>query len=363
MGRIEDLKAAKIEDYQGIIDEYLNEFSVRTNGFVLPRVKYETTLENTQIQSKPDFFIGIPVKNQENIITQVIEHLMMRLSSPTEIGLLFDNCTDHSRQRALDFVSNEMGKYSNIVRVHFLKSEDELFESTCENLLFKMSNATYLVSFQADILLLDETFFERCKVAFSKIENLLGLSGRATVPLIPIKSLRMKIISSLSVDNILTALLPRYFNKRGLGPFLKGFSYFGDTSGFPNPKMKFSKNQINSVYLGQAIIRGPIVWSAVHFKKLGGFNDISYFLGRDDCNLSLEGLRDNLRVGYLPCEQTSNPEDGTTRKERTPSVQLSLQERTNLSKMYPGSVNQFWELPYWQRRKFLKNYKFSKIKI
>ncbi len=351
------------DNIQFSIDQYLSEFQNRTNGFTLPSVIYEYTYEQENIYSEPVFYIGIPVKNQEIIIEEVLEHLIVRLTSPTEIGLLFDNCTDLSFQRARDFLMREMGTHENLIRVHFLRSEDELFESTCENLLFELSDARYLVSFQSDVLLLDGTFFERCKKAFAKVDHLLGVSGRATIPLMPIKSISMRLTSLLSVGNLLSALLPRFFQKRYLGPFLNGFSYFGDTSGYPTPVMNFSRSQVNSVYIGQSLIRGPIVWSREKFEILGGFNDVSYFLGRDDCDISLRGLVLDFKVGFLPCVQTSNPKNGTTRKPRTPSAQLRLRERSNLAKKHPGDLDSFWNMPFMQRRKLLKKFSFGKIKI
>lgn len=350
-------------EFQDLINRYLSKFQIRSNGFRLPEVQYEFTVERANSQSESDFFIGIPVKNQEYIISQVLKQLITRLTSPTEIGLLFDNCTDQSFTRALNSIVGEMEKYENLLKVHFLRSSDELFESTCENLLFELSDASYLVSFQADCFYLDETFFERSKKAFSKVENLLGISGRATVPLMPMNSLTLKLNTLLSIRNLLNIFLPRYFHHRFLGPFLKGVGYFGDTSGYPTPVMKFSKNQVKTVFIGQALIRGPIVWSNEKFRKLGGFNDISYFLGRDDCNLALQGLRHKFRVGYLPCEQNSNPKNGTTRKTRTQNVQIRLQERIDLSKRFPGELDLFWKLTYSQRRKFLKTFRFNRIII
>ena len=363
MSETTDISELIREDFQGCIDQYLSEFQIRANGFILPKVIYEYTLAQKKIHSDPVFYIGIPVKNQESIITQVLEQLIMRLTSPTEIGLLFDNCTDRSFQQANDFLRREMSKYENLIRVHFLQSDDELFESTCENILFKLSDASYVVSFQADILLLDDTFFERSEKAFSKVDKLLGISGRATIPLMPIKSITLRLTSWLSIRNLLTALFPRLFYKRILGPFLKGFSYFGDTSGYPTPVMNFSKSQVNSVYIGQSLIRGPIVWSRENFQRLGGFNDVSYYLGRDDCDIALQGLMHELKVGYLPCVQASNPKNGTTRKPRTERAQQSLKERSNLAKMHPGELDSFWNKPYLQRRKFLKKFKFGQIRI
>jgi hypothetical protein len=196
-----------------------------------------------------------------------------------------------------------------------------------------------------------------------KIPNLLGVSGRATVPFMPSKLVKSRLISHFSTLNIFTMLWPRVFKKRRLGLFLKGNDYFGDTSGFPFPRMKFSKRELNTVYVGQALIRGPIVWSAEKFRNLGGFNDIAYFLGRDDCDLALRGMINGLMVGYLPCDQVSNPNDGTTRKPRTEKVQARLEERAVLQSSQQGTLDSYWVAELHERKRILINSKFEQIRI
>jgi hypothetical protein len=350
-------------DYQEMINRYRQEFEFKSKGFKLPVINYEFTMTKGECVSTPEFFVAIPIKNQEKLIREVLEGLVLRLNSPFDIGLLFDNCNDASFETAIDCISEVMAEHESLNQVHLVKSMDELFESTCENVLFELCKAKYFVSFQADTLIDDASFFERCKSAFTTIPNLLGVSGRATVPFMPSKLFRARLFSLFFTTNFLTFLSPRVFRNRRLGPFLKGNDYFGDTSGFPFPRMKFSRTELNTLFLGQALIRGPIVWSAGQFRKLGGFNDLAYFLGRDDCDLALRGLLDGLAVGYLPCQQISNPSYGTTRKPRSNEVVVKLQERAELHSAHPGTLDGYWNAEPRERKRILAMGDFRKIRI
>ena len=350
-------------NYQQLVNLYLQEFEEASKGFKLPQIKYEFTIARNEIASTPEFFIAIPIKNQESLISEVLTNLVSRLDFSFEIGLLFDNCDDSSFQVAVDTISNAMEDNDRLNQVHFVRSIDELFESTCENVLFRMCEAKYFVSFQADTLIEDSSFFNRCQSAFEKVPNLLGVSGRATVPFMPSNLVKARLISLFSFANVFAMLSPRVFRKRRLGPFLRGMDYFGDTSGFPFPRMKFSRREKTTLFIGEAVIRGPIVWSAEKFRNLGGFNDVAFFLGRDDCDLSLRGLRNGYAVGYLPCEQISNPNHGTTRKPRTKEVQARLEERTVLHSAQPGSLDFYWNTELRERRRILADSKLRQIGI
>jgi GT2 family glycosyltransferase len=175
--------------------------------------------------------------------------------------------------------------------------------------------------------------------------------------------IKARLISLLSFSNFFTKLAPRVFRKRRLGLYFGGVDYFGDTSGFPFPRMKFSRREKNTLFIGEAVIRGPIVWSSEKFRHLGGFNDVAFFLGRDDCDLSLRGMQRGYTVGYLPCEQISNPNHGTTRKPRTEEVHARLEERNVLHLAHPGTLDFYWDTRLRERREILADSKPKRISI
>jgi hypothetical protein len=107
--------------------------------------------------------------------------------------------------------------------------------------------------------------------------------------------------------------------------------------------MQFSNKQLLTIYPGQAIIRGPLIWRSEFFEQLNGYDDLAYFLGRDDCDLSLRGLvQFEYFVAYLPCRSYSNPLEGTTRKPRAPEAVAELQKRADLANNFNGSLSSLW---------------------
>ena len=76
-----------------------------------------------------------------------------------------------------------------------------------------------------------------------------------------------------------------------LGIFFRHKKYFGDKSTFGLSQMKFSESDWKTLFIGEAIIRGPIIWDSKKLKALDGFDDINFYLGRDDCDVSLRAKK------------------------------------------------------------------------
>lgn len=327
-----------------MIEEYRNKFEKQSLGYTLPKIFYTQYLKNFKhFDRSVDTFVAIPIKNQEANISEVLEKVERNLGSPYILGLLFDNCTDKSLDIALRYLETTIQASQVLVEVHVIISDLDLFESTCENLLFLFCRVRYFVTLQADIFFADPTFMPRARKAFQEIPGLFGLSGRAIVTLNnPSYSEKfwIRILRSFTTSKFFSI---RQTKHRNLGLFNHRLKYFGDISSFPHSRMKFTPIERNTVFLGPAVIRGPIVWDAANFMKLEGFNDLKYFLGRDDCDLSLRAQSHNLSVGYLPCNSYSPPELGTTRKPRPAAVIKEMDRRSNLAKSIEGSLDLYWE--------------------
>ena len=120
--------------------------------------------------------------------------------------------------------------------------------------------------------------------------------------------------------------------------------YFGEVADNPKNVMKFTKKQRKTIYPGEAIIRGPIIWRSDVFRTLGSLNDIAFFLGRDDCDLSLRA-RINLKkfVAFLPTTAYSIKEFGTTRRERSAETLYEMERRASLAAASPSALQKYWE--------------------
>jgi len=364
---------ADLNTMQLKIDGYRDVFFRQSGGFHLPEVRYLGKFEKTQPQNQfkdNHIYISIPIKNQEEIIVKVLKTLFQNTKHNLVIGLLFDNCTDKSLSNVTKFLNSEFLKFSNVITIYLVKSSDELFEATCENILFQFCESDYFLSLQSDIFFEDPTFIARSLTAFNKLPNLFAISGRAVVPfrqITRIDKMFEKIIRSTSSIRDLKSL---FTNKKILGAYIPKLSYYGDISNMPFKRMSFSTRQMSTLYLGEAIIRGPIIWSSKIFRRLGGFNDISYFLGRDDCDLCLRASRNGYVVGYLPSSSFSIPSDGTTRKPITNEVATAMQVRTQISNSNPGELYKLWQKPnkkisliFFKIRYLLRGLLFNQGKI
>ena len=364
---------ADLNTMQLKIDGYRDVFFRQSGGFHLPEVRYLGKFEKTQPQNQfkdNHIYISIPIKNQEEIIVKVLKTLFQNTKHNLVIGLLFDNCTDESLSKVTNFLNSEFLKFSNVITIYLVKSSDELFEATCENILFQFCESDYFLSLQSDIFFEDPTFIARSLTAFNKLPNLFAISGRAVVPfrqITRIDKMFEKIIRSTSSIRDLKSL---FTNKKILGAYIPKLSYYGDISNMPFKRMSFSTRQMSTLYLGEAIIRGPIIWSSKIFRRLGGFNDISYFLGRDDCDLCLRASRNGYVVGYLPSSSFSIPSDGTTRKPITNEVATAMQVRTQISNSNPGELYKLWQKPnkkisliFFKIRYLLRGLLFNQGKI
>ena len=329
--------------YQNAIKLYKVRFKDLTNNFELPNIFYLGNYSKFNPKSEPTkLFIAIPLKNQECIVQDILRHLINCIPFPFEIGLLFDNCTDKSLEKTKNFFDVEFDYWGNLRQVHLVVSEGDLFESTCENILFEYCKSEFFVSLQADIFINDKAFFSYGVKAFSMIPSLLGVTGRAIVPFKPISKLRKTFDRTLFLIYNVVRVNLRFCRIKYLFPFHRFIAYFGDVSLYPKSEMHFSKKQRKSIYIGEAVIRGPIIWHSEKFRKLGGYNDISFYLGRDDCDLSYRALEYGWSVGLIPCYSFSTSELGTTRKKRSKESEEYMTSRQRLSEKFPGKLSNLW---------------------
>ena len=327
---------------QEICDSYLENFKNRSNGFDLGALKYEGYFSkksnDTDIE---DMFVSIPVKNQESIIVSVIESFLQNCELKVTLGFVFDNCTDESMNNVLAYFEQNFRNLKKVYKVIILSSKKELFESTCDNLLFKFCHSKYFMSLQADIFFQDKFFLEKSTKLFNQVPNLFGISGRAVVAFSLIEEKR-----PLSIVKLFDFIFQSIFHlqrKKRLPHAYKNTTYFGDISNFPNTKMYFTKRELRTLFIGDAIIRGPVIWDSKKFHALGALDDVAFFLGRDDCDICLRANQKKWIVGYLPCIYISNAMNGTSRKPRSIDVIEAMNKRSILSRIFPGELHRFWD--------------------
>lgn len=335
---------SKILKIQTVIENYRTDFFKRSSGVNLPNTICLGGLERPRSnESQIDFFVSMPIKNQEEIISDVLHDLILNMGKNFKLGLLFDNCDDNSFTISKNLLLKSFEEYRHLQEVYFIVSDGELFESSAENILFKLCSQRFFISVQADTYFIDVDFVQRSEIAFSTIPDLFAISGKAIVSFKILTKFKAICNSLLHFLNIVRKLPFRRNKKVKLGFYLPKLGYFGDLSSPPDIMMKFKSREFFRLYLGESLIRGPVIWNASIFRKLNGFNDVAHPLGRDDCDICFRACLSGFVSGYLPCRAFSIFKQGTTRKKRSISAQRALDERSLLAERNPSRLSEFWD--------------------
>lgn len=307
------------------------------------------------------FTISMPICNQEKIIKDVLRSLFCNISEPSDLVFVIDACKDNSESVLIKFIRENFDYFSLIMSVTIVRSRVDLFEATCDKFALSITRTQYFMSIQSDIYLNDKSFQQRATRAFELFPEVSGISGKAVLPFRDPRIMPLKQSYSRFFLNIKTKLLGK--GSLRLGFFGSSDIYFGDVSVMPKMRMKFSKRELNRVYLGDAIIRGPAIWRTSSLIEIGGINDIAYFLGWDDYDLSWRLWHKlGLRVGYLPCASYSIPNSGTNSKLRLVEAEIQYKLRDKLSKMNHGELATLWENLNNHSRDTLPRYEILSLK-
>lgn len=320
-----------VESFQGTIDSYIQEFEKKSFGYRLPTVNYLGSVSTSERPFSSVFSVSFPVKNREDDVTAVLDNLIVLLKEPTEIFICFDNCEDQSEQVVKTWLLTIKKHNNSKLAIHLLRSDKDLFESTCENIIFRLSAGKYLVSTQADIYFEDATFLSRSREAFEMYSDLFAISGRAVVNESRTGSSRYR-----NFCNLLSQI--RFTSFTGaqkilhLGAYFPGLRVYGNLSARPKSRMSFTSKQLRTLFIGPTVLRGPIVWRAEIFLQLGGFRDDCFYLGRDEMDLCQRAYEElGLYVGYLPSYSYSFLWQGTSHRQRSWVAQAEMDNRGKLA--------------------------------
>lgn len=328
--------------HQKIVEKllsYKSEFLVKYS-YELPKIDLFKIYKNSKFQEDviPSVTVSLPVCNQDGIISNILNTLFDKIESPANLIIVLDACRDNSKIIVDKFIVNHLNP-SNICEIIILESNGDLFESTCENLALWISDNAYFLSLQADIFFNDSTFITRALSAFDKYSDLLGISGRAVLP--ATNKTRYTYLQYINkLFNLLNKLSSKFTKKVFLMPFFTDANYFGDISTPPQSRLSFTKKQSKSVYLGDTVIRGPIMWRGDYIRDLGGFQDFRYFLGGDERQICIDGrIRHNMRVGYMPTKCYTNVWSGTSHspEKRNETTLHHIRLRTDLQILKNGN--------------------------
>jgi len=295
--------------------------------------------------------IVLPVFNQDQIITRVLENLASSISLCSELIIINDGSEDETQLIILNFFDN-LGreKFPNLVKVNLYSLKFSRFETYCDDFGIRMSQSKYCLEVQADMFISDVGFDKRMLAFMQAFPDIVVLSGRGVEPL---EQIIHSYRSSLGTES---AFFPSEFHflfhrsvlwsknvvKKRIKNFFRSstensaviqgetilFEVQSDQSFLITGRAgrlgnlidlspKLSDTLPPRVYLGETVMRGPLLIDKEKYLEIGGFNTGLYFLGYDDHDFCQRANSLQFRVGYIPVYFSSPLHLGATRKHRT----------------------------------------------
>lgn len=242
----------------------------------------------------PLMSVIMPIHNQERIIKKNLESIITYTEGLYEIIVILDDCEDSTKEIVLAWA--EGLQTTNITGLIIIETFSPLFETTCDNIGFRVSRARYSLEIQADMEMVEQGYNLRLLQPFLTYPNVLGVSGRCATG---------------------------FFN------YDIGYGKLGELIEEPLDRNEY---QNTFFYTHETCCRGPLLFDNEKLKLLGYLDEKNFYLDDSDHDLFARGFYYcGFICGYIPIEFKSPLEDGSTRKERNQKNKDALEIRKSRS--------------------------------
>jgi GT2 family glycosyltransferase len=308
--------------------------------------------------------VVMPCFNQQEIIDQVLTQLVSSMKSNFELIVIDDASTDKTLEKIRAF-SDRNFERTKLTGIKIYSNPHSGFETYCDFFGFQIASGEFLLEIQADMFITDPGFDIRMIEALNRYQDVFALSGRGTHDIgevvraygktlgtdrayssnllafgfgIFLKRLIGKLKRIFSVGKLLqrARLRPESnehrFNSKSIFPDILEFEATGRAGllGDLIEKLDLAVDQIpRKLFLGETVMRGPLMIRADIYREIGGLNVHSFYQGFDDHELMLQAWRSlGKRCGYIPVNVYSNLNHGTTRKAKSFKSEFQILVRT-----------------------------------
>ncbi len=195
--------------------------------------------------------IVITIFNQEEIIERVLYGVFRNTTTPFNLIIIFDGCSDRTKPRAL--------KYIKKVKPHLLleliiHDTPNLFELRANNFAFRLAKTKYMITIQDDMVIREYGWERRLTYPLRKFDDVLAVTARIAENI-------------ESINNGVQKLV----NQKG---------------------RELNTLSRNIFAIRDVINRGPIAFRIDYLKDLNYLNDKYAPCAIDDHELSLRAWRD-----------------------------------------------------------------------
>jgi hypothetical protein len=293
----------------------------------------DTGLADSQAELKvTDFLLSttaatvafvVPVHNQEAIIAANLESISASATLPFELVIVADTCSDLSVANILSWI-NKRNINLLLVRIILVESETSLFETISDSVGIEISTAPFVIEVQADMHVTHIGFDSLMCGILDENPNIFLLSGRGTHPFdrLVYHRVHSRLVRIFDWFRLRTVARKGYFSESLLDWKLRGVAgRLGHLIEFP---VLFSRSTCR-VFIGQTIMRGPLAFRRELYNRTGGLDTRNFFLGNDDHDLAMRALDlHGLNSGYVSVSFDSPLENGSTRGERSPAIEIEF---------------------------------------
>jgi glycosyltransferase involved in cell wall biosynthesis len=229
----------------------------------------------------------MPVHNQQDLVVPIARSIISNMSENIkEIIIIFDGCTDNSEDN-FNTILNEFPFPPIILHA------PNIFEVRATNLGFKTQTCDYSIFGQDDMLMVEKEFDQRLLKPFKIIHELLCVSSRDAVDVIPDPN-DMNMLSFINVAG----------------------------RDVDTPRNIFA--------VRDAINRGHMCFNNVKAEKLGFMDEIFAPQNLDDVDIGMRGYREyGWLVGAYECKHISELAWGTSRKDMKSYMIFEASNRKN----------------------------------
>jgi len=231
-------------------------------------------------ETHPVYSICMPIYNQEEIISSVLNGIVKCTHDTYEIIIIADCCSDTTVSAVNNWINN-LTPPTNLCGIIFYTSTTPLFETACDNICFKNSRGTYLLEIQADMVMTQDGYNTHLAKPFQMFSNVIAVGGRCG---------------------------ESWTNTDCIGKIGASISQPLDPS-----------IDRNSFYICESVCRGPILFDKSKIKEMDYLDEKNYFLGGDEHDLIARAFFEKGYIcGYVPIDFNSELRWGSTRKNRDP---------------------------------------------
>jgi glycosyltransferase involved in cell wall biosynthesis len=324
----------------------------------MPESAYRVVLDAGFLDAEVVVSVVIPCFNQAERIGRTLVGLSESMSSVFELIVIDDASTDGTVHEVLSSLE-QLAEINNLGRLRLLRMHRSSFETECDVVGFSVADGDYLLEVQADMEVDDPGFDGRMVRALASFDDLLMVSGRGTELFHPIaESYRRTQGSVVAHTDTLWGYVWSRVRHRAAKPLInwshrnqpqpfrtidvppweavaqkifpdaQRFAETGEAGQLGNlveVSLPLDHVPTDCVWLGQTVMRGPLMIDRDRLHRVGGLDDSRFFLGFDDHDLVIRAFLDHgLRCGYQPVVFRSPIEAGTTRKRRSLGTEAAI---------------------------------------